>query len=293
MNYSDKFNEYRTAVEEKLIEVMGVQPHRECDTAKASEYSLFSGGKRIRGVLTLAVCDMLCGSYDKALDFAAAMEMVHCYSLIHDDLPCMDDDDMRRGMPSCHKKYGEATALLAGDNLLTSAFAVVATAELSAQTLLTAVQLLSYSAGTGGMIYGQELDLLYEGKQVTESQLLEVHRNKTGALISVAAQLGALAGDADGEQFLTLRDFAYTLGLAFQVVDDILDGSSSVDLLGKPIGSDEQQGKTTFLTLYGEEKAQRYAKDLCDNNVRSLTDVFGDKAEFLLLLQQELLHRKY
>ncbi len=293
MTYSEKFNEYRNAVEEQLIEAMGMMPHRESLTAKAAEYSLFSGGKRIRGVLTLAVCDLLCGDYEKALDFAAAVEMIHCYSLIHDDLPCMDDDDMRRGMAACHKKFGEATALLAGDMLLTASFGVASAANLPSEQLVTAVQMLSYASGIGGMIYGQELDLRYENCQITESMLKETHRFKTGALISISAQLGALTGKADGDEFLALRDFAYTLGLTFQVIDDILDNTSSTELLGKPIGSDTENSKTTYVTILGVEGAQEYAEQLVASNVAVLTEVFGEKAEFLLDLQDDLLTRRY
>ncbi len=290
--YNENFSKYKNAVEQQLTEVSGMMPHRDSDVAKAAEYSLLSGGKRIRGVLVLAVCEMLCGSYEKALNLAAAIEMIHSYTLIHDDLPCMDDDELRRGMPSCHVKYGEATALLAGDSLLTHAFGVVASAEIPAEALLTAVQLLSYSAGLGGVIYGQDLDLKNCDKTITEAMLNEIHRNKTGALISTAVQFGAIAGGSESDEFLTLRDFAFTLGMTFQIIDDILDVVGDENELGKPIGSDEQSGKTTYVTLYGKDRAMKYATLLAEENARELEAVFGDKAGFLLMLQQELLKRK-
>ncbi len=292
MMYNDKLKEYKNAVEHTLTEVVSMLPHRDSEVAKAAEYSLLSGGKRIRGVLVLAVCDMLCQSYEKALSLAAAVEMIHCYTLIHDDLPCMDDDNLRRGMPACHVKYGEASALLAGDSLLTHAFGVVASAQIPAEALLTAVQLLSYSAGLGGVIYGQDLDLNNCDRTITESMLNEIHRNKTGALISTSVQLGAIAAGSNSQEFLTLRDFAFTLGLTFQIIDDILDITSTEEELGKPIGSDVVSGKTTYVTLYGKERAQKYADLLAEENARELEAVFGEKCSFLLCLQEELLKRR-
>ncbi len=291
-NYKDLFTDYKTAVEQQLIEVMNMMPNRNCEVSKAAQYSLFNGGKRIRGVLVLAVCDMLSGNYEKALNLAAAIEMIHCYTLIHDDLPCMDDSDKRRGMPSCHIKYGESTALLAGDALLTHAFGVVATAQLPSQTLNTAVQLLSYAAGLGGVIYGQELDLKNENRIINEAMMKETHRNKTGALIATSVQFGALAGLASSHEYLVLREFAYNLGLAFQVIDDILDGIGDEEILGKPTGNDTGSGKTTYFTLYGQEKAHEYAKTLATSNASELKYLFEDKAIFLLDLQDELLERR-
>lgn len=293
MTYSQRYSEYKNALEQQLVDVMGMLPHKDSNTARAAQYSLFSGGKRVRGVLLLAACDMLCGSYTDALNFAAAVEMIHCYSLIHDDLPCMDDDDMRRGMPSCHKKFGEDIALLAGDCLLTGAFAVVATANLSTEILLTAVQLLSYSAGLGGMIYGQELDLKNRQDQATLSRLIKTHNNKTGALISVSAQLGAIAAGASGSEFITLRDFAYKLGLTFQIIDDILDATSDTKTLGKPAGSDNKKEKDTFYSILGAEKAESYAKDIVKDNSDNMMLIFGKRCSFLLQLQDELLKRSF
>ncbi len=292
LTYKEKYSEYKTAVEQQLIEVMSMLPNRSSDVSKAAEYSLFNGGKRVRGVLTLAVCDLLSEKYEKALNLAAAVEMIHCYSLIHDDLPCMDNSDMRRGMPSCHIKYGEATALLAGDSLLTHAFGIIATAEIPSESLLTVVQLLSYSAGQGGMIYGQELDLKNEVRSATEAMLKDTHQHKTGALISAAVQFGAIAGGANSHEYLSLRDFAYNLGLAFQVIDDILDGTGSAQELGKPVGNDTGCGKSTYFTLLGEEKALAYAKSLAEESEITLTTLFDKRIDFLLAMQDDLLIRK-
>lgn len=188
----------------------------ESEVCRAARYSLMGGGKRIRAVLVLSVCDMLGGSMQAAQQFAAAVEMLHCYSLIHDDLPCMDNDDLRRGRPSCHKAFSEATAMLAGDVLLTEAFETVANAPADASVCVQAARALGAGAGSRGMVYGQELDLKYEALAATEDQLRLIHRNKTGALINAAIQMGAAAAKADEAQCRALEQYAYGLGLVFR-----------------------------------------------------------------------------
>ena len=227
--------------------------------SEAARYSLLGGGKRVRAVLCIAACDMLGGDTTLAARYAAGLEMLHCYSLIHDDLPCMDDDDMRRGRPSCHRAYGEATALLAGDALLTAAFETLAGAGHGEQAQNSrAVSVLAASAGARGMVRGQELDLYYESSPASEAQLCEVHRNKTGMLIAAAAQLGAIAAGAPQMQQDVLRDFAFSVGLVFQMVDDVLDVVSTTQELGKPVGSDVQLLKTVINTvLCGRFQAER------------------------------------
>ena len=259
---------------------------------RAPRYSLLGGGKRIRAVLVLSVCDMLGGDMDAAGHFAAAVEMLHCYSLIHDDLPCMDNDDLRRGRPSCHKAFGEATAMLAGDVLLTEAFEAIANAPASAQACVRAVQALGAGAGSRGMVYGQELDLKYEALAATEEQLRLIHRNKTGALINAAVQMGAAAAEADEKKCRALADYAYGIGLVFQIVDDVLDVTSTSEQLGKPTGSDSSNGKTTFATLYGAQGAMELARKLNDDACTGLRRNFGAKSEFLEQLAQQLLTRK-
>ncbi len=261
------------------------------DVCKAARYSLLGGGKRVRAILALSVCDMLDGEMQAAAQFAAAVEMLHCYSLIHDDLPCMDNDDMRRGRPSCHKAFGESTAMLAGDVLLTEAFEVVANAPASAQVCVEAARALGAGAGSHGMVYGQELDLKYEALAATEEQLRLIHRNKTGALINAAVQMGASAASATPEQREILAAYAYGLGLVFQIVDDVLDVTSTPEQLGKPIGSDSENGKTTFVTLYGTDGAMALAQKLNEQICTDLQEHFGAKAAFLRQLAQQLLVR--
>lgn len=260
--------------------------------SEAARYSLLGGGKRVRAVLCIAACDMLGGDTALAARYAAGLEMLHCYSLIHDDLPCMDDDDTRRGRPSCHRAYGEATALLAGDALLTAAFETLACAGQSAQAQnVQAVGVLAAAAGARGMVRGQELDLYYEAVPAGEAQLREVHRNKTGMLMAAAAQLGAIAAGAPQVQQGALRDFAFSVGLVFQMVDDVLDVVSTTQELGKPVGSDAHNGKTTFVTLHGVEGtralAVRTTADACD----ALAANFGEAAAFLCAFAQSLISR--
>ena len=218
--------------------------------------------------------------------------MLHCYSLIHDDLPCMDNDDLRRGRPSCHKAFSESTAMLAGDVLLTEAFEVIANASATPQICVAAARALGAGAGSRGMVYGQELDLKYEALAATEEQLRLIHRNKTGALINAAVQMGAAAAGATPQQCKILASYAYGLGLVFQIVDDVLDVTSTPEQLGKPIGSDSENGKTTFVTLYGTDGAMVLAQKLNEQICNDLQQHFGAKAAFLQQLAQQLLVRK-
>ena len=259
---------------------------------EAAKYSAMAGGKRLRPVIVLEFCRLCGGDIEKALPFACALEMIHTYSLIHDDLPCMDNDDLRRGRPSCHKAVDEATAMLAGDVLLTEAFEVIANAPADADVCVRAAAALSAGAGSRGMVYGQELDLKYEALAATEEQLRLIHRNKTGALINAAIQMGAAAARADDAQCRALERYAYGLGLVFQIVDDVLDVTSTPEQLGKPIGSDSENGKTTFVTLYGAEGAMQLAQDLNNETCAELRRNFGGKAAFLEQLAQQLLVRK-
>ena len=197
MDYAKQYQEYLARANQALKKACETFLPEESEVCRAARYSLLGGGKRVRAVLVLAVCDMLNGSAEAAEQFAAAVEMLHCYSLIHDDLPCMDNDDLRRGKPSCHKAFGESTAMLAGDVLLTEAFNVVANAPASPIVSVRAARALGAGAGSHGMVYGQELDLKYEALAATEEQLRLIHRNKTGALINAAVQMGAAAAQAN------------------------------------------------------------------------------------------------
>lgn len=291
MDYSLKYDEYLIKLQADLPNIAGPCFNEGSDVAKAAIYSLLAGGKRIRGVLCMAVCDMLDGNVDAATSCACACEMLHCYSLIHDDLPCMDDDDLRRGKPSCHKVYGEATALLAGDALLTGAFEVISAANATNKQKAQAVLTLASAAGAKGMIYGQELDLAAEHKAISAQELELVHKNKTGMLINAAVQLGGICADTSEVQKKALNEYAFNIGLAFQIIDDVLDVTSSSEALGKPVGSDKINGKNTFVSINGIKESILYAKALTQKACDSLDDVFLCDTSFLREFAQELSRR--
>ena len=292
MDYQTQYQTYLSQASAALEKACAQFLPEESEVCRAARYSLLGGGKRIRAVLVLSVCDMLGGDLQAAEAFSAAVEMLHCYSLIHDDLPCMDNDDLRRGRPSCHKAFGEATAMLAGDVLLTEAFEAVANASASPQACVQAAKALGLGAGSRGMVYGQELDLKYEALAATEEQLRLIHRNKTGALINAAIQMGAAAAGADAGRCRALEAYAYGIGLVFQIVDDVLDVTSTPEQLGKPVGSDSENGKTTFATLYGVNGAMELARRVNEETCNALHEQFGEKAAFLEQLAQQLLTRK-
>ena len=232
---------------------------RSGEMCEAMSYSVLGGGKRIRAFLTLEFCKMFGGEASDAEAYACAVEMVHAYSLIHDDLPCMENDDMRRGKPSCHKAFGETIALLAGDALLTYAFETAADGKNNA---INAVSVLAKSAGALGMCRGQELDLLCECHNYNE--LENLHNLKTGALINAAATLGYLASGAEitEDNMNKIKNYALSVGLAYQIIDDLLDVRSTAEELGKPIGSDTKNGKKTVLSYMSEEQADKIAMEL-------------------------------
>ena len=257
--FKNQMMEYAELVEEALGDRL---PEEKEDTVtSAMRYSLLNGGKRLRAALVLEFARALGAELHSALSFACAVEMVHAYSLIHDDLPCMDDDDMRRGKPSCHIVFGEAVALLAGDGLLTKAFETLAGSSFTAPQIVEAVKVLSQAAGHHGMIGGQRLDL--ENEEITASieRVDETNRLKTGALIASAVQLGCIAGNGDAKARALAQQYAEMVGAAFQITDDILDCTSSEEELGKPIGSDEENNKTNYVSVYGVEKARELAAE--------------------------------
>lgn len=224
---------------------------------EAMRYSLLAGGKRLRPVLCMSFCEMCGGSAEAVLPAAAAIEMIHTYSLIHDDLPCMDNDDYRRGRLTCHKVYGEDIATLAGDALLTAAFRYMTQMNVPAERIVRCVELLSRAAGEQGMVAGQILDLEGEKHMLSEQELRRVHRHKTGDMIRAACQIGAVLGGGSDEQIAAAGEFAMALGMAFQIKDDLLDCVGTQAQLGKPIGSDAENGKTTFVTLFGLDACQQ------------------------------------
>ena len=251
-----------------------------CDRVlnEACRYSLMAGGKRVRPALTLEFCRLFGGDPMDALPFAAAVEMIHTFSLIHDDLPCMDDDDLRRGRPTSHKVFGEAYALLAGDGLALDAFGVAASnACVPPEARVEAVRLLSRAAGCGGMVRGQIVDMFGEGNTLSYDELLFLHANKSGALIRVAAQMGCLAvGCAMGSpEMLAAEGYAERIGLAFQVIDDILDATSTPEALGKSVGGDADHHKNTFLSFKSVPEAEAYAAGLTEEAVALITPYEG------------------
>ena len=262
--------------------------------SEAMKYSVRNGGKRIRPLLLLEFCRLCGGDVESALPFACAVEMIHTYSLIHDDLPCMDNDDMRRGKPSCHIKFKEHFALLAGDSLLTYAFSSVLSSSAAKNDpgmTLEALSVLAEGAGNGGMIGGQVIDLESEGIQISSETLEKMDRLKTGALIKASCVMGVIAAHGTDESKKAAATFAEKLGQAFQVVDDILDVIGNEETLGKPIGSDAESEKSTYVSLLGLEMSQIFAKKLTDEALKSL-ELFDGDAAYLKDFSQKLLSRR-
>lgn len=291
--FDNYINEFNSFVTEKMSpnSFRGRESSGFFTALEAMSYSLENGGKRIRPVLVLEFCRACGGDYKNAMSFALAIEMIHTYSLIHDDLPCMDDDEMRRGKPSNHVVYGEANALLAGDGLLTLAFEELMNADLSADKKVEACKVLSQSAGFSGMIAGQVMDLDNENKNVSLDLLKATDLRKTGELIKAACLLGCIAAGADEEKKKAAIAYSENIGLAFQIVDDILDVTSSEEVLGKPVGSDDENQKSTYVSQLGLEEAQRYADKLTDEAVFAL-ELFGNEGLFLKELAEVLSARK-
>lgn len=289
-DYKKRYPKYLEMVNKRLDELLLSSDYGDDIVCDAMRYSVENGGKRIRPVIVLESCRITGGDIEKALDFACALEFIHTYSLIHDDLPCMDNDDMRRGKPSCHKKFGEEYALLAGDALLTYAFEVVAGASLEAEKKAAAVLCLAQNAGFNGMIGGQVIDLRSEGESVSFERLKTMHSLKTGALIRCAAKLGCIASGAEKEKECSLSAYADSLGLAFQITDDILDVTGDEKELGKPVGSDAACGKTTYVSLFGIEKAKIMAAEATEKALKSLENF--ENNEFFITLAKNLAERR-
>jgi geranylgeranyl diphosphate synthase type II len=262
---------------------------------QAMHYSLFVGGKRLRPILCLAAAEAVGGDPGEALAVACALEMIHTYSLIHDDLPAMDDDDLRRGQPTCHKQFDEATAILAGDGLLTEAFHTIAEAapryEGREAVLLEVIRLVADAAGYQGMVGGQMLDLLAEGRQITLKELETIHRYKTGALLTAAMRTGALMGGGSRAEVTSLTAYGEKFGLAFQITDDLLDVEGEAAEMGKTPGMDAQRQKATYPAVLGLEASRRWAQNLVADAVAAL-ESFQRRAEPLRELARYLLVRR-
>ncbi len=288
-------NNYKSLIENKIEEVVSLNNNAEySELFDAMKYSISAGGKRIRPALMMEFATV-CGKDPKiALNFATALEMIHTYSLIHDDLPCMDDDDLRRGKPSCHIAFSQSTALLAGDALLTEAFSVAMDTEgVKAENIVKATKVLASLAGAKGMIGGQVIDLKYEKapKKAPLSVIDEIHLLKTGCLLIAAAKIGCILADASHAQIKAAEDYAKYIGLAFQMRDDILDVISSAEELGKPIGSDEASNKSTYVSILGLDNANKKVMEYTSLAINSL-QIFGEKAEGLRKLALDLANRK-
>lgn len=285
--YQKRYEAYVSLIEPALTKAL---EGRLAPLQQSMAYSLLAGGKRLRPVLTLACCDLLGGSVEEAVPFAAAVEMIHAYSLIHDDLPCMDDDDLRRGKPTNHKVFGEAVAVLSGDGLQSLAYETMLSQGYN-ENAWKAARAVAQGAGSMGMVSGQVRDMQATGQEVSAETLQKIHAEKTGALILAACLAGAYMAGAKAQDIESITGYAKALGLAFQIADDILDVTSTAEELGKTPGKDEKEHKTTYVSLYGVERAQQLAEQAAEQAQQALVR-FGRKAEFLSITAQKAVKRR-
>ena len=285
--YQKQYEAYVSLIEPALSKAL---EGRLAPLQQSMAYSLLAGGKRLRPVLTLACCDLLGGSVEEAVPFAAAVEMIHAYSLIHDDLPCMDDDDLRRGKPTNHKVFGEAMAVLSGDGLQSLAYETMLSQGYK-ENAWKAAGAVAQGAGRMGMVSGQVRDMQATGQEVSADTLRRIHAEKTGALILAACLAGAYMAGAKAQEIESITSYAKALGLAFQIADDILDVTSTAEELGKTPGKDEKEHKTTYVSLYGLERAQQLAEQAAEQAQQALAR-FGKKTEFLSITAQKAVKRR-
>jgi geranylgeranyl diphosphate synthase type II len=296
MNLPDFFEQDRLAVDAALDRLLPAETTEPVSIHTAMRYSVFAGGKRIRPILSLVAARIFepdaKPEASHAMHAACAIEFIHTYSLIHDDLPALDNDDLRRGKPTCHKKFGEATAILAGDGLLTLAFQIIGQSSTSAERTLAILQEVSSAAGTvKGMVGGQVADLESEGKRVAPQTLEYIHRSKTAALIRASVSTGAISAGAGISDVARLRSFGETIGWAFQVTDDILDVEESSAALGKTAGKDIAQQKATYPAVFGVAQSHEIAAKLANDAIAQL-DSFGERASRLRALAEFLVQRR-
>ena len=289
MNFENNIKKYIDAVNKKLE--CYLSPKYPEDIYKAMGYSVFAGGKRVRPVLMLAACEAFGGNIEDVLPYACGLEMIHTYSLIHDDLPAMDNDDYRRGKLTCHKAFNEGLAILAGDGLLTYAFDVMLSDALKKRDFkyVYATKTLANLSGMNGMLVGQVVDVESEGKKIDADTLLYIHDNKTAGLIKAALLAGAAIGGADEDSLKNLEKIGYNIGVAFQIKDDILDVTSTTEILGKPVLSDKKNDKVTYVSLYGLEKSQKDFELLSEEAIELLKKI--DNSEFLVEYVNKLINR--
>ena len=285
------WQERSALVEEQLVKELNEANPLDKTLCESMKYSLMAGGKRLRPVLLMAAADDVGAKGTDYLTTGCAMEMIHTYSLIHDDLPAMDDDDYRRGKLTNHKVYGAGMATLAGDALLTLAFEVMLRQQgVSAEKLVQVVREISTAAGPDGMVGGQALDMESEDKQISMETMKNIHLGKTGALFRAAIRSGAILGGASEDELQALTVYADNFGLAFQITDDILDVIGDAEVIGKPVGSDEKNHKSTYVTLTSLEEAQKLAQEAVDTAIDALK-IFGEEADFLRELVAFLVKR--
>ena len=291
-NFEEVWSERRELIEEALKKELHEGRELDATLTKSMEYSLMAGGKRLRPILLMAAADA-CGKDGRAfITSACALEMIHTYSLIHDDLPAMDDDNLRRGKPTNHVKFGAGMATLAGDGLLTMAFEVLTREKnVRPETILSVIREVSVAAGTSGMVGGQAIDLESEGRRIDLTCLRRMHMGKTGALFRAALRTGAILAGASEKELAALTQYAEAFGLAFQITDDILDGTGSEAEIGKPVGSDKRNEKSTYVTLTSLARAQELADEAIESAL-SAVEIFGEKASFLQDLVRFLSHRR-
>lgn len=282
--------EYKILIDAKLAEYFRADDMPQAGLFESMRYSLNAGGKRIRPILVLEFCRITGGDCDKALPAACAIEMLHTYSLIHDDLPCMDNDDLRRGKPTNHVVYGECTATLAGDALQAEAFGTILRSELPAEARAECARILADAVGADGMCGGQFLDMIGENKKLTAQELDEINSRKTGALLIAACTMGVTAAGGSDKQLEAAAMFGAAIGAAFQIRDDMLDVISTSEQLGKPIGSDAQEHKNTYMALYGADRCMEMIKKLTEQAKAVLNEAFDDTA-FLCELADSMVTR--
>lgn len=286
-DFHTEYQELKSLVDRELDRFFRIPDAPQKVLLDAMRYSLNAGGKRLRPVLVLAFCRACGGDVQSALPVACAIEMVHTYSLIHDDLPCMDNDDLRRGKPTNHVIYGECTATLAGDALQAEAFRTILSSSLPAEVRAECARLLSDAAGIEGICGGQQLDMEGENKTLTRAELLEIHKRKTASMLVAACRMGIACGQGSAAQIDAANRYAEAMGLAFQIRDDMLDQISTEEELGKPIGSDEQEQKTTFMSLYGLERCEQEVHALTEQAIEAVDGLF-DNADFLQSLARSM-----
>lgn len=286
--------EKKSIIDKALDDILNPPKIMPVKIHEAMRYSVFAGGKRLRPILCITACEAVGSSFEKALPVACALELIHTYSLIHDDLPAMDDDDLRRGKPTNHIVFGEAIAILAGDALLTYAFEIISQFGLKTQekdAVFQVGQEIAQAAGTMGMIGGQVVDILSENKKIDAKTLEYIHNHKTGALIKASVRAGAILGKGNSEQIKHLTHYAENLGLAFQITDDLLDIFGDEKKIGKPVGSDDKNQKATFPSIFGIEKSREMAREAVIKAEAAL-EIFNEEAEPLRLLAKYLLFRE-